>query len=83
MALLMPNEPEGIDIMIILTKLNGIQFVLNCDMIETISENPDTTIFLTNGNIHLVKESMKDIIELTVEYRRRIFSGLLSGIGDK
>jgi flagellar protein FlbD len=52
-------------------------------MIETISENPDTTIFLTNGNIHLVKESMKDIIELTVEYRRRIFSGLLSGIGDK
>jgi|BioPla2DNA2_1021312.scaffolds.fasta_scaffold97365_2 flagellar protein FlbD len=76
-------KPEGIDIMIILTKLNGIQFVLNCDMIETISENPDTTIFLTNGNIHLVKESMKDIIELTVEYRRRIFSGLLSGIGDK
>ena len=78
----MPNE-TGRCIMIILTKLNGIQFVLNCDMIETISENPDTTIFLTNGNIHLVKESMKDIIELTVEYRRRIFSGLLSGIGDK
>ena len=73
---------KGKDHMLILTKLNGIPFVLNCDMIETISENPDTTIFLTNGNIHLVKESMKDVIELTVEYRRRIFSGLLGEVID-
>jgi len=69
--------------MIILTKLNGIQFVLNCDMIETISENPDTTIILTNGNIHIVKETMQQIIEKTVEYRRKIFSDLLSEIAGK
>jgi flagellar protein FlbD len=68
--------------MIILTKLNGIQFALNCDMIETISENPDTTIFLTNGNIHIVKESMQEVIEKTVEYRRRIFSNLLRGVSE-
>lgn len=68
--------------MIILTKLNGIQFALNCDMIESISENPDTTIFLTNGNIHIVKESMQEVIEKTVEYRRRIFSNLLRGVSE-
>jgi flagellar protein FlbD len=68
--------------MIILTKLNGIQFAINCDMIETISENPDTTIFLTNGNIHIVKESMQEVIEKTVEYRRRIFSNLLRGVSE-
>jgi flagellar protein FlbD len=68
--------------MIILTKLNGIQFVLNCDMIETISENPDTTIFLTNGNIHIVKESMQEIIEKTIDLRRRIFTNLLHGVSE-
>ncbi|MGI6578183.1 MAG: flagellar FlbD family protein [Eubacteriales bacterium] len=68
--------------MIILTKLNGIQFVLNCDMIETISENPDTTIFLTNGNIHIVKESMQEIIEKTIDLRRRIFTTLLHGVSE-
>ena len=30
--------------MIMLKKLNGEEFVLNCDMIELIMENPDTTI---------------------------------------
>ncbi|NLM62548.1 MAG: flagellar FlbD family protein [Clostridiales bacterium] len=68
--------------MIILTKLNGIQFALNCDMIETISENPDTTIFLTNGNIHIVKESMQEVIDKTIEYRRRIFTNLLKGVSE-
>ena len=69
--------------MIILTKLNGIQFALNCDMIETISENPDTTIFLTNGNIHIVKESMQEVIDKTIEYRRRIFTNLFKGVSEK
>jgi flagellar protein FlbD len=66
--------------MIILTKLNGVQFALNCDMIETISENPDTTIFLTNGNIHIVKESIQEIISKSIEYRRQIFSNLINGV---
>jgi flagellar protein FlbD len=66
--------------MIILTKLNGVQFALNCDMIETISENPDTTIFLTNGNIHIVKESIQEIISKSIQYRRQIFSNLINGV---
>ena len=30
--------------MIPLSKLNGEEFILNCDLIEMIMENPDTTI---------------------------------------
>jgi len=59
--------------MIILTKLNGITFALNCDLIETITENPDTTIHLINGNIHIVKESIAEIVQKTIDYRRLIF----------
>ena len=48
--------------MIVLTKLRGERFTLNCDLIETITENPDTTILLTNGSLHIVKEPMQEVI---------------------
>ena len=60
--------------MIILTKLNGIEFVLNCDLIETVFENPDTTIHLTNGNLYIVKESMRDVIDRSIQYKLKIYS---------
>ena len=47
--------------MITLTKLNGEQFVLNCDLIEIITENPDTTILLTNGKHLLVREPKEHV----------------------
>jgi flagellar protein FlbD len=60
--------------MIMLTKLRGGTFTLNSDLIETISENPDTTITLVNGNLYIVKETMQEVVDRTVAYRRRIFS---------
>ncbi|MPN01319.1 Swarming motility protein SwrD [bioreactor metagenome] len=62
--------------MIMLTKLNGVEFVLNCDHIETIQESPDTTIQLTNGKIYIVRESMQQVVELATAYRKNIFSKL-------
>ena len=43
--------------MIILTNLRGNEFVLNCDLIEMVSANPDTTISLTNGTTVIVRET--------------------------
>lgn len=63
--------------MISLTKLNGTQFVLNCDLIETIQENPDTTVRLNDGNIYIVKESADEVVRLTVRYKRSLFEGML------
>ncbi len=56
--------------MIILTKLNGIKFGLNDEYIETIHENPDTTIHLTNGVFYIVKESMQEVIDLIIVFRQ-------------
>lgn len=66
--------------MIRLTKLNDVPFVLNCDLIETIQENPDTTIHLTNGSLYIVKESMNDVVEATVAFRQRAFEKLIGGL---
>ena len=65
--------------MIELTRLNGIHFVLNEDLIETVQENPDTTIYLTNGNLYIVQESMYEVIERCVKYKRAVSPDSLKG----
>ncbi len=63
--------------MIALTKLNDAPFVLNSDLIETIEENPDTTIKLTTKNLVIVKESMMEVVNKVIEYRR-IINGMIT-----
>ncbi len=63
--------------MISLRRLNNTEFVLNCDLIETVQENPDTTIRLTTGTLHIVKESVDEVVQKTIDYKRSVFSGLL------
>lgn len=63
--------------MIVLTKLNGTTFVLNCDMIEVIEENPDTTIRLINKHFFIVKESMDEVVDKVIKYRR-VTNGAIS-----
>ncbi|MCI8622828.1 MAG: flagellar FlbD family protein [Provencibacterium sp.] len=63
--------------MIILTKLHGEPFVLNCDMIETVQENPDTTIHLNNGQLYIVRESMAEVIQKSIEYHQQIYGTVL------
>lgn len=62
--------------MIKLSKLNGVELVVNCEQIESVEESPDTTITMINGRKILVLESADDIIDKTLEYKRRIFHGL-------
>lgn len=62
--------------MIRLSRLNGEEFVLNCELIETIQENPDTTIRTTTGNIFIVRETMDEVVAETVRYKRSLFTGV-------
>lgn len=57
--------------MIELTDLNERKFVLNCDLIESITSIPETKIMLTNGKYFLVKESPSQIIEKVVGFRNQ------------
>lgn len=60
--------------MIELTKLNGQQFLLNSDLIETVEEAPDTVITLTNGKKIIVKERRQDVKNLVISYKRDIYA---------
>ncbi|HEX3037488.1 MAG TPA: flagellar FlbD family protein [Oscillospiraceae bacterium] len=59
--------------MIELTQLNGIPFVLNCNLIETVENIPETKVSLTNGKYFLVAEQKEEIIEKVILYNRQIF----------
>jgi flagellar protein FlbD len=65
---------------ICVTRIKGQRVALNPDLIETVEQMPDTTIRLVSGENILVRETLGEIIELTVHYRRRIHQpGWLSG----
>ncbi|MEO0586083.1 MAG: flagellar FlbD family protein [Planctomycetota bacterium] len=58
--------------MITVTRLNGQPLVVNAELIRTVESNPDTTIKLINGDTILVKETMQEVVELSVEYGRSL-----------
>lgn len=60
--------------MINLTKINGQEITINCDLIEFIEATPDTVISLTTGKKLMVKEAVPLVIDKIVEYKRKIMS---------
>lgn len=63
--------------MIELTKMNESKFTINADIIECIEETPDTVITLTTGKKIIVKESMKEIKDLVISYKKAIYSNIM------
>ena len=58
--------------MIAITKLNDKEQFINSDLIELIELTPDTTITMTTGKKIIAKESVDDIIDKIVNYKRKI-----------
>ncbi len=58
--------------MIMLTKLNDTKIVLNSAHIESVELIPESKILMTNGKFYIVKESVEEIIEKTIEYNGRV-----------
>ncbi len=59
--------------MIVITKINDKSLYINCDLIECIESTPDTTITMTTGRKIIAKESVDDIIDAIIEYKRKIY----------
>ena len=56
--------------MITLRRLNGQEFILNADLIESIEATPDTIVTLSNGKKIIVKNTLEDIVRNTVKYKQ-------------
>lgn len=60
--------------MIMVTRLNGTPLMLNENFIEAAEETPDTVVTMMNGHRYILQEKLDDIIERSVEFRRRFGS---------
>ncbi len=60
--------------MIKLTRLDGREFYLNSDLIEYIEGNPDTVITLRTEKKIITKESVSQVLERIVEFKRSIYT---------
>ena len=58
--------------MIKVTTMDGSEMFLNPDLIEIISETPDTHIMLSNGNRYLVLEPARVVIGRIVNFKARL-----------
>jgi flagellar protein FlbD len=67
------NFTEGSH-MIELTRLNNEKVVINADLIEFVESTPDTIVTTTTGKKVMVKESVKEVTDKAIEYRRRCLS---------
>ena len=63
--------------MIQLSRLNQKALTVNSDLIKFVENTPDTVITLVSGEKIVVLESTETIVQLVVEFRRKLLEGLL------
>lgn len=58
--------------MICVSRLDGSEFYINSDLIQTVESTPDTHIVLTSGARFVVREKDVEVVDLVLEFRRSI-----------
>jgi flagellar protein FlbD len=66
------NSKDGA--MIILTRLNGEQFALNCDLVERVDAHPDTVLTLVDATKYIVAESLTEVVERVRDFRAGVLA---------
>jgi flagellar protein FlbD len=59
---------------ICLTRLNGQTLAVNSDLIKFVETSPDTVLTLINGEKLLVRESVAQVVQRTIAFRRAVIS---------
>jgi len=60
--------------MIILTRLNGEQFAVNCDLVERVDAHPDTVLTLVDGTKYIAAESLAEVVERVRDFRAGVLA---------
>lgn len=58
--------------MILLTRLNGQQFVMNAEKIRCVEATPDTVVCCDTGDKVMVRETLQEVTRRAIEYARLI-----------
>jgi flagellar protein FlbD len=58
--------------MISLTRLNKVRVVINSDLIKFIEDTPDTVVTLVSGEKLVVAETVEEVVEKILRFRRQL-----------
>ena len=58
--------------MIVVHRLNGKEFVVNCELIKFVEATPDTVLTLADNEKIMIKESVEEVIAASRRYRHQI-----------
>ena len=58
--------------MILITRLNGVQFALNPDLIERAEATPDTVVTLVDGTKYVILETLTELMDLARDFRATV-----------
>lgn len=59
--------------MISVTRINGKPMIINAELIEFIESTPDTVITTISGKKIMVADTIDEVIDRVLEYRRKVF----------
>lgn len=59
--------------MIKVTRFNGKEFYVNCELIEFLESTPDTVISTTTGKKIVVTESVEEIINKIIQFKSKLY----------
>lgn len=59
--------------MITVHRLNGKEFVVNCEHIRFMEATPDTMLTMADNEKIMIKESITDVIAATMKYKQELF----------
>jgi len=59
--------------MIKLTRFDKTQFVVNVDIIQYLEATPDTILTLSTGDKLMVRETVDEVIEKVIEFKRAVY----------
>jgi len=62
--------------MIEVTRMNGLKVTVNCELILSVEETPDTLLTFTSGQKMIVRETRQEVVELVKAYKREIIAGV-------
>ena len=60
--------------MVKLSRINGAEVTVNAELIETVEATPDTIVSLTTGKKLMVVESVDQVIDKVMAYRRSLWA---------
>lgn len=64
--------------MVKLTRMNGLEFVVNAELIEFLESTPDTVMTLTTGKKFVLRDTVEEVVEKIIAYRKAIGAKIIS-----